>query len=148
METLFLLMKETRAKKIKVIIYKICSGVFLSRGFWLGGFCPGFLSGGFVLVPHQHNRWGKLQYCEGTFSTVEAVQYSGVEGIQYTGGTWHQYMQGDNSSTMEDIQYCGRIPSVLWKDTLSTVGIPSVLWGDNSSTCGGIASVRKFYTSQ
>ena len=43
-------------------------------------------------------------------------------------------MQGDNISTVGDIistvegiQYCG--------------GIPSVLWGDNSSTCGGIASV-------
>ena len=34
---------------------------------------------------------------------------------------------GDNISTVEGIQYCG--------------GIPSVLWGDNSSTCGGIASV-------
>ena len=33
---------------------------------------------------------------------------------------------GDNISTVEGIQYCG--------------GIPSVLWGDNSSTCGGIAS--------
>ena len=36
-------------------------------------------------------------------------------------------MRGDNISTVEGIQYCG--------------GIPSVLWGDNSSTCGGIASV-------
>ena len=43
-------------------------------------------------------------------------------------------MRGDNISTVEGIQYCGGIPSVLW-------GIPSVLWGDNSSTCGGIASV-------
>ena len=34
---------------------------------------------------------------------------------------------GDNISTVECIQYCG--------------GIPSVLWGDNSCTCGGIASV-------
>ena len=34
---------------------------------------------------------------------------------------------GGNISTVEGIQYCG--------------GIPSVLWGDNSSTCGGIASV-------
>ena len=34
---------------------------------------------------------------------------------------------GDNISTVEGIQYCG--------------GIPSVLWGNNSSTCGGIASV-------
>ena len=32
-------------------------------------------------------------------------------------------MRGDNISTVEGIQYCG--------------GIPSVLWGDNSSTCGG-----------
>ena len=36
---------------------------------------------------------------------------------------------GDNISTVEGIQYCG--------------GIPSVLWGDNSSTCGGIASVLR-----
>ena len=34
---------------------------------------------------------------------------------------------GGNISTVEGIQYCG--------------GIPSVLWGNNSSTCGGIASV-------
>ena len=34
---------------------------------------------------------------------------------------------GDIISTVEGIQYCR--------------GIPSVLWGDNSSTCGGIASV-------
>ena len=35
---------------------------------------------------------------------------------------------GDNISTVEGIQYCG--------------GIPSVLWGDNSSTCGGITAVH------
>ena len=34
---------------------------------------------------------------------------------------------GDNISTVEGIQYCG--------------GIPSVLWGYNNNTCGGIASV-------
>ena len=56
---------------------------------------------------------------------------------------------GDNISTVEGIQYCGGIPSVLWGitavhagDSFSTVGIPSVLWrlfstvGDNISTVG------------
>ena len=32
-----------------------------------------------------------------------------------------QYMQGDNISTVEGIQYCGGIPSVLWGN-ISTVG--------------------------
>ena len=42
---------------------------------------------------------------------------------------------GDNISTVEGIQYCGGIPSVLWGitavhvgDSFSAVGIPSVLW--------------------
>ena len=58
---------------------------------------------------------------------------------------------GDNISTVEGIQYCGRIPSVLWGikavhvgDSFSTVGIASVLWrlfstvGDSFSTVEGI----------
>ena len=58
---------------------------------------------------------------------------------------------GDNISTVEGIQYCGGIPSVLWGDNSSTSrGIASVLWGkssvlwrlfstvgDNISTVGG-----------
>ena len=37
---------------------------------------------------------------------------------------------GDNISTVEGIQYCGGIPSVLWGITAVHVeGIPSVLWG-------------------
>ena len=46
-----------------------------------------------------------------------------------------QVLWGDNTSTVEGIQYCGGIPSVL-------LGIPSVLWrlfstvGDNISTVG------------
>ena len=37
---------------------------------------------------------------------------------------------GDNISTVEGIQYCGGIPSVLWEDNSSTCGeIASVLWG-------------------
>ena len=49
---------------------------------------------------------------------------------------------GIASNTVEGIQYCGGIPSVLWGDSFSTVGIPSVLWrlfstvGDNISTVG------------
>ena len=46
--------------------------------------------------------------------------FSTVEGIQYIGGK-HQYMQGDNISTVGDnistvegIQYSGGIPSVQW----------------------------------
>ena len=68
---------------------------------------------------------------------------------------------GDNISTVEGIQYCGGIPSVLWRDTfstvevvqysgnnISTVEIASVLWrvfstlGDNISACRGITSVH------
>ena len=57
-------------------------------------------------------------------------------------------------STLEVVQYIGGITSVLWGDSISTVGdsfrIASVLWGiasvlwrlfstvgDNISTCGG-----------
>ena len=56
---------------------------------------------------------------------------------------------GDNISTVEGIQYCGGIPSVLWGDNSSTCGgIASVLWGDTFSTVevvqysGGITSVQ------
>ena len=34
---------------------------------------------------------------------------------------------GDNISTVESIQYCGGIPSVLWR-LFSPVGITSVQW--------------------
>ena len=58
---------------------------------------------------------------------------------------------GDSISTVEAIQYCGGIASVhvgiasvLWDDSISTVeaiqycgGIASVLWGDSISTVGG-----------
>ena len=61
-----------------------------------------------------------------SFSTVEVAQYSG--GL-------HQYMQGDNISTVGDnistvegIQYCGGIPSVQWGVASVLWGIPSVLW--------------------
>ena len=63
-----------------------------------------------------------------------------MEVVQYSGGT--SVHAGDNISTVEGIQYCGEIPSVLW-------GIPSVLWGDTFSTvrgylqyCGGITAVH------
>ena len=63
-------------------------------------------------------------------------------------------MRGDNISTVEGIQYCGGIPSVLWGvtavhvgDTFSTVegiqycgGIPSVLWGVTAVHVGGTFS--------
>ena len=35
---------------------------------------------------------------------------------------------GDDISTVEGIQFCG--------------GIPSVLWGGNSNTCGGITAIH------
>ena len=55
LETLFLLMKKTRTKKFKVIIYKICSGGLLSGGFWLGGFFRGvYVWGFFVLSPPDY----------------------------------------------------------------------------------------------
>ena len=41
---------------------------------------------------------------------------------------------GDNISTMEGIQYCGGIPSVLWGITAVHVGEASVLWRDTFST--------------
>ena len=53
METLFLLMKKTRAKKFKIrmfIIDKICSGGFCPGAFWLGGV---FVRGFFVLSPRK-----------------------------------------------------------------------------------------------
>ena len=77
-------------------------------------------------------------------------------------GGYHQYMQrdnistvGDNISTVEGIQYCGGIPSVLWGDSFSTVGdtfstvevvqysggITSVQWGDSFSTVEGIQNI-------
>ena len=65
-------------------------------------------------------------------------------------------MQGDNISTVEGIQYCGRIPSVLWGitavhvgDTFSTVEVvqysggyiitlgDNIMLGDDISTVGG-----------
>ena len=79
-----------------------------------------------------------------------------MEVVQYSGGTTSVHVGdnistvGDTISTVEGIQYCGGIPSVLWGitavhvgDSFSTVGIPSVLWrlfstvGDNISTVGG-----------
>ena len=61
LETLFLIMKKTRAKKFKVRIYKICSGGFLSGGvlawgFFVGGggVCRGvYVRGVFVLIPSK-----------------------------------------------------------------------------------------------
>ena len=61
--------------------------------------------------------------------------------------TWNDLGDNSNScwgSTVECIQYCGGIPSVLWGDDSSTCGgiasvlwgIASVLWGDNFSTVG------------
>ena len=51
-----------------------------------------------------------------------------MEVVQYSGGIT-QYMQGDNISTVGDnistvegIQYCGGIPSVLWGITAVHVG--------------------------
>ena len=48
METLFLLMKKTRAKKFKVRMFyhlqKFVLGGFCPGDFWLGRFCPGGLS--------------------------------------------------------------------------------------------------------
>ena len=42
---------------------------------------------------------------------------------------------GENISTVEGIQYCGGIPSVLWGITAVHVGgIASVLLGDTFST--------------
>ena len=50
LETLFLLMKKTRAKKFKVRMFYHLQNLFwgfLSGGFWLGGFLSGvFMSGG------------------------------------------------------------------------------------------------------
>ena len=68
---------------------------------------------------------------------------------------------GDNISTVEGIQYCGGMPSVLWGITAVHVGgllqycggFASVLWrvfstlGDNISTCRGITSVHWGITS-
>ena len=42
---------------------------------------------------------------------------------------------GDNISTVEGIQYCERIPSVMWGDNSSTCGC-SVQWGITSVQWG------------
>ena len=46
---------------------------------------------------------------------------------------------GDNISTVEGIQYCGGIPSVLWGDTFSTVG------GGSFSTVGDTLSTVEVF---
>ena len=43
---------------------------------------------------------------------------------------------GDNISTVEGIQYCGGIPSVLWRITAVHVGDSFSTVGDNISTVG------------
>ena len=56
---------------------------------------------------------------------MEVVQYSG--GITSVHAGDNISTVGDNISTVEGIQYCGgysvlwRVPSVLWRDTFSTV---------------------------
>ena len=76
-----------------------------------------------------------VQYCGRLFSTVG-------DSIS---------TRGDNISTVEAVQYCGGIASVLqgiasvlWRNSISTVeavqyckGIAAVLQGDSISTCGG-----------
>ena len=47
---------------------------------------------------------------------------------------------GDNISAVEGIQYCGRIPSVLWGDNSSTCGGYLQYSGGNISTVGGYFS--------
>ena len=73
--------------------------------------------------------------------------------VQYSGGITSVHARdnispvGDNISTVEGIQYCGGIHSVLW-GYLHYCGGCSVQWGpnasvwwralgDNISTCGG-----------
>ena len=56
LETLFLLMKKTRAKKFKVRMFyhlqNLFRGVFVRGVFGLGGFCRGvYVWGFFVLIP-------------------------------------------------------------------------------------------------
>ena len=45
---------------------------------------------------------------------------------------------GDNISTVEGIQYCGGIPSVLWGDNSSTCGDSFSTVGDTFSTVEGV----------
>ena len=61
---------------------------------------------------------------------------------------------GDNISTVEGIQYCGGIPSVLWRDTFSTVGGYSstceymgVLWKLFSTVGDNISTVRDSFST-
>ena len=49
----------------------------------------------------------------GSFNTVEVVQYMRGDNISTV---------GDNISTVEGIQYCGGISSVLWGITAVHVG--------------------------
>ena len=50
---------------------------------------------------------------------------------------------GDNISTVEGIQYCGGLPSVLWGIASVLWGIPSILWRLFSTV--GITSVQWGY---
>ena len=54
---------------------------------------------------------------------------STVEAIQYCGGIASVHV-GDSISTVGIAQYCGGY-SVLWRDSISTVGIASILWRNN-----------------
>ena len=65
---------------------------------------------------------------------MEVVQYSG--GITSVHAGDNISTVGDNISTVEGIQYCGRIPSVLWEKQRYMWGIASVLWGNSFSTVG------------
>ena len=63
--------------------------------------------------------WGIASVLWRVFSTCR-----GITSVQW----------GDNISTVEGIQYSGRIPSVQWGIPSVQWGIPSVQWGVNIST--------------
>ena len=46
---------------------------------------------------------------------------------------------------MEVVQYSGRIASVLWGDSFSTVEVVQYMWGDNISTMGDNISTVEGY---
>ena len=80
--------------------------LFLARTIFSAELNPEILSPDITLA----------QYCGGC--SVHWRFFSGITSV-----LWRLFSTvGDNISTVEGIQYCGGIASVLWSDSFSTVG--------------------------
>ncbi len=78
-------------------------------------YCSGRREGGDIsTIERQHSAlWGLLSVLL-EIPTVNQILLKTEEGYNEWGG-------GDNISTVEDVQYCGRITAVLWR-VFSTMG--------------------------